>query len=150
MNKQILNVIKKYEGKQGSAIPILQEVQEIEGYISNDTIRDISEHTGIPSAELYGIVTFYSMFRLEPQGRHIIRICKGTACHVSGADTLASMLRTLLELPEDKNTTEDACFTLMEVACLGCCSLAPVIMIDEDTYGKLSSDKLAKILDKYE
>jgi NADH-quinone oxidoreductase subunit E len=90
------------------------------------------------------------MFRLKPQGRHIIRICKGTACHVSGADTLGSMLRTLLELPEEENTTDDGRFTLMEVACLGCCSLAPVIMVNEDTYGKLSSDKLAKILDKYE
>jgi len=150
MNKQILNVIKKYKGVRGAAIPILQEVQEIEGYISQDSIREISELTGIPSAELFGIVTFYSMFRLKPQGRHIIRICKGTACHVSGADTLSSMLRTLLELPEEENTTDDGRFTLMEVACLGCCSLAPVIMINEDTYGKLASDKLEKILDKYE
>ncbi|MEA2077904.1 MAG: NADH-quinone oxidoreductase subunit NuoE [Candidatus Marinimicrobia bacterium] len=150
MNNNILNVIKKYEGKQGSAIPILQEVQEIEGYISKDSIRNISELTGLPSAELYGIVTFYSMFRLKPQGRHIIRICKGTACHVSGADILGIMLRALLELPEDEITTEDGRFTLLEVACLGCCSLAPVIMVNEDTYGKLSSDKLEKILDKYE
>ncbi len=150
MNKKILNVINKYEGLKGSAIPILQEVQEIEGYISKDTIREITEHTGIPSAELYGIATFYSMFRLKPQGRHIIRVCKGTACHVSGADNLASMLRTLLELPAGENTTDDGRFTLLEVACLGCCSLAPVIMINEDTYGKLASDKLAKILDKYE
>ncbi len=150
MNNEILNVIKKYEGLPGSAIPILQEVQEIEGYISKDTIRDITEHTGIPSAELYGIATFYSMFRLKPQGRHTIRICKGTACHVSGADTLSSALRTLLKLPENENSTEDGKFTLLEVACLGCCSLAPVIMINDNTYGKLSSDKLAKILDKYE
>jgi len=150
MNNEILNVIKKYEGLPGSAIPILQEVQEIEGYISKDIIKDITEHTGIPSAELYGIVTFYSMFRLKPQGRHTIRICKGTACHVSGADTLSSALRTLLKLPENENTTDDGKFTLLEVACLGCCSLAPVIMIDDNTYGKLSSDKLAKILDKYE
>lgn len=150
MNNNIIDVIKKYEGMKGSAIPILQEVQEIEGYISKDTIREISEGTGIPSAELYGIVTFYSMFRLKPQGRHTIRICKGTACHVSGADTLGSALRTLLELPESENTTDDGRFTLLEVACLGCCSLAPVIMINETTYGKLSSDKLAKILEKYE
>lgn len=150
MNKQILKVINKYEGLKGSAIPILQEVQEIEGYISKDTIREITEHTGIPSAELYGIVTFYSMFRLKPQGRHIIRVCKGTACHVSGADNLASMLKTLLDLADGESTTDDGRFTLLEVACLGCCSLAPVIMINEDTYGKLASDKLAKILDKYE
>ncbi len=150
MNNEILKVIKKYEGKKGSAIPILQEVQEIEGYISKDTIRDITEHTGIPSAELYGIVTFYSMFRLKPQGRHIIRVCKGTACHVSGADNIASMLNTVLKLPEGESTTEDGRFTLVEVACLGCCSLAPVIMVNEDTYGKVESDKLKKILDKYE
>jgi NADH-quinone oxidoreductase subunit E len=150
MNNEILKVIKKYEGKRGSGIPILQEVQEIEGYISKDSIRDISELTGIPSAELYGIVTFYSMFRLKPQGRHIIRVCKGTACHVSGADNVASMLNTLLKLPEGESTTEDGRFTLVEVACLGCCSLAPVIMVNEDTYGKVASDKLEKILEKYE
>jgi NADH-quinone oxidoreductase subunit E len=150
MNNEILDVIKKYEGKRGSGIPILQDVQAIEGFISKDSIRYISEHTGIPSAELYGIVTFYSMFRLKPQGRHIIRVCKGTACHVSGADNIASMLNTLLKLPEGESTTEDGRFTLVEVACLGCCSLAPVIMVNEDTYGKVASDKLEKILDKYE
>lgn len=150
MNNNIIEIIQKYEGKQGSAIPILQEVQAIEGYISKDTIREISEGTGIPSAELYGIVTFYSMFRLEPQGRNIIRICKGTACHVSGADNLGSMLKTLLDLKDGASTTKDGRFTLLEVACLGCCSLAPVMMVNEETYGKLTSDKLEKILDKYE
>lgn len=150
MNNNIIQIIQKYEGKQGSAIPILQEVQAIEGYISKDTIREISEGTGIPSAELYGIVTFYSMFRLEPQGRNIIRICKGTACHVSGADNLGSMLKTLLDLKDGASTTKDGRFTLLEVACLGCCSLAPVMMVNEETYGKLTSDKLEKILDKYE
>lgn len=149
MKNNILDVIKKYEGMKGSAIPILQEVQEIEGYISNDSIRYISEMTGIPSAELYGIATFYSMFRLKPQGRHTIRTCKGTACHVSGADTLAAAIRTRLSLPENENTTEDGRFTLLEVACLGCCSLAPVIMIDDTTYGKLTIGKLAGILDSY-
>ena len=150
MNNTILDIIKKYEGVRGAAIPILQEVQGIEGYLSRDTIRYISEQTGIPSAELYGIATFYSMFRLKPQGRHLIRICKGTACHVSGADTLDSALRTQLKLRAGETTTDDGKFTLLEVACLGCCSLAPVIMIDEDTYGKMATDKLSKILDKYE
>jgi NADH-quinone oxidoreductase subunit E len=150
MNNNIIEIIQKYEGKQGSAIPILQEVQAIEGYISKDTIREISEGTGIPSAELYGIVTFYSMFRLEPQGRNIIRICKGTACHVSGADNLGSMLKTVLDLKDGASTTKDGRVTLLVVACLGCCSLAPVMMVNEETYGKLTSDKLEKILDKYE
>lgn len=149
MNNTIIDVIKKYEGIKGSAIPILQEVQEIEGYISNDTIREISAVTGIPSAELYGIATFYSMFRLKPQGRHTIRTCKGTACHVSGADTIASAIRTHLKLPENEDTTDDDRFTVLEVACLGCCSLAPVIMIDDTTYGKLTIGKLARILDSY-
>ncbi|MFA6618369.1 MAG: NADH-quinone oxidoreductase subunit NuoE [Candidatus Neomarinimicrobiota bacterium] len=151
MNKEkILKIIQKYEGKKGSAIPILQEVQESEGYISKDAIRYISDHRAIPSAELYGIVTFYSMFRLKPEGRHTIRVCKGTACHVSGADNISSMLQTLLDLPTGENTTDDGRFTLLEVACLGCCSLAPAIMIDDDTYGKVESDKLEKILAKYE
>ncbi|MDZ7821661.1 MAG: NAD(P)H-dependent oxidoreductase subunit E [Candidatus Marinimicrobia bacterium] len=114
------------------------------------SLRYISEKTNIPAAELFGIATFYSMFRLKPQGRHLIRTCKGTACHVSGADTLATAIRTYLNLQETENTTDDGRFTLLEVACLGCCSLAPVVMIDDTTYGKLSAEKIIRILNTYD
>ncbi len=143
-------IITKYRNIQGNAIPILQELQEKEGYLSEASLRYISEKTNIPAAELFGIATFYSMFRLKPQGRHLIRTCNGTACHVSGADTLAAAIRTHLNLRETENTTDDGRFTLLEVACLGCCSLAPVVMIDDTTYGKLSAEKIIRILNTYD
>lgn len=142
-------IAAKYKDKPGSAIPILQEIQKAEGYINPESLRYISEKTGIPAAELWGIATFYSMFHLEARGRHVIRVCKGTACHVSGADNLASAIRTHLGLTEEKITSDDGLFTIEEVACLGCCSLAPVMMIDDAVYGKLTFRKALSILNKY-
>jgi len=141
--------IEKYRGKPGILIPLLQEVQEILGYLSKDAMRYIAKRMEIPAAEIYGVATFYSMFKLRPQGKHIIRICKGTACHVSDADGIKEALKNALQLEGDQDTTVDMNFTLMEVACLGCCSLAPVIMIDDTTYGKLSPDGIPKILERY-
>ncbi len=143
-------ILKKFEGRKGVTIPLLQEVQELEGYLSKETMRYVSDKSGIRIAEMYGVATFYSMFRLRPQGRHIIRVCKGTACHVSGATALYKAIRNQLKLSDMEDTTEDGRFTLMEVACLGCCSLAPVVMVDDNTHGKLTADSIAGILNKYE
>lgn len=134
---------------KGMLIPLLQKVQELEGYLAIDTIRYISKKTGINSAEIYGVATFYTMFRLKPQGKNVIRICKGTACHVSGANLVLNTIRNELNLSVDEETTADGVFTVMEVACLGCCSLAPVIMINKDTHGKLTTEKIADVLTKY-
>lgn len=142
-------ILYRYRGKKGILIPLLQEVQELEGYLSSDTMRYISAKTDIPVAEIYGVATFYSMFRLKEQGKHIIRICKGTACHVSDAQSIKDALIQNLKLGPGEDTTEDFLFTLVEVACLGCCSLAPVIMIDDQTYGKLTPDAIPGILEKY-
>ena len=149
--KKINIVIDKFIGRKGILIPLLQEIQDIEKYLSKETMRFVAERTGIKLAEIYGVATFYSMFRLKPQGDHVIRICKGTACHVSNANEIMDSVRnnlTFANLEED--TTSDGKFTLMEVACLGCCSLAPVIMIDDDTFGKLTPESISKILKKYD
>lgn len=138
-----------YEGKKGSLIPLLQAAQNLEGYLSRPVLKRISERMRVPAAEIYGVVTFYSMFRLEPQGKHIIRVCKGTACHVSDADGIKDTLVETLRLEEGKVTTADMQFTLMEVACLGCCSLSPVIMIDDQTFGKLTPEAIPGILDRF-
>ena len=148
--KMIRKIIDKYTGKKGILIPLLQEVQKEENYLSESSMRYISEQTGIRLSEIYGVATFYTMFRLKPQGKNVIRVCKGTACHVSGANSIAQSIRNKLNLTEEKDTTDDGLFTLMEVACLGCCSLAPVIMINDDTYGKLTPESVIKILNKYE
>jgi len=143
-------IIERYKGVKGATIPLLQDLQAIEGYLKRETMQYASDQTGIKIADMYGVATFYSMFRLKPQGRHIIRVCKGTACHVSGAETIFHAVQSHLNLNELEDTTDDGRYTLVEVACLGCCSLAPVMMINEDTYGKLTPDSVGKILDRYE
>ncbi len=147
--KTIDEIINNYIGKKGALIPLLQEIQKVEKYLSPETMKYVSEKTGIKLAEIYGVVTFYTMFRLKPQGDHVIRVCKGTACHVSDADTILTSVKSELNLQGENDTTEDGKFTIMVVACLGCCSLAPVIMIDDNTYGKLTSDSIKKILKTY-
>jgi len=143
-------LIAKYRDKKGALIPLLQEIQMSENYISRESMKFVSEQFGVKIAEIYGVTTFYSMFRLHPVGKHIIRVCKGTACHVSGIDNIIFQLRTLLKLENGMETTEDNMFTLMEVACLGCCSLAPAMMIDDKTYGNLTIDGLEKIVANHE
>ncbi len=149
MSANLKEIVAKYHNKKGTLIPILQEVQRAQGYLSRETIKTISELTDIKVAEIYGVATFYSMFRLKPQGKYTIRICKGTACHVSGAKTILEALKDTLNLGPDDDTTEDNLFTILEVACLGCCSLAPVIMIEDKTYGKLTSAKIPEIIDAF-
>ncbi|MCB5230292.1 MAG: NADH-quinone oxidoreductase subunit NuoE [Candidatus Cloacimonas sp.] len=149
LRKQLERIIFKYEFVNGSLIPMLQEIQELEGYLSKETMKMVSDISGIGVADIFGVATFYTVFRLKPQGKHTIRICKGTACHVSNADLILTTLRNELDLEEGEDTTADNKFTLFEVACLGCCSLAPVIMIDNTTYGKLDPQKISEILASY-
>lgn len=146
---QLDEILEMYRGKPGILIPLLQDVQNLLGYLPKDAMRYIAQKMNIPAADIFGVATFYSMFKLKPQGKHIIRICKGTACHVSDADSILKALRELLGLDNGEDTTVDMMFTLMEVACLGCCSLAPVIMIDDTTFGKLNADMLPGILDRF-
>ncbi len=138
-------VFREYEGKAGSVISILQKAQDLYGYLSLDVLRTIADRTGVKRAKVYGIATFYTQFRLKPVGRHIILQCQGTACHVNGSKAVSSALCEELGIsPGD--TTEDGMFTLEDVACLGCCSLAPVIMIDGEAYGKLTPDSARQIV----
>ncbi|MDA3812947.1 MAG: NADH-quinone oxidoreductase subunit NuoE [Candidatus Cloacimonetes bacterium] len=142
--------INKFIGKKGILIPLLQNAQDIEGYLSKDLMSYVSEKTGIKLAHIYGVATFYTMFRLKPQGKHIIRVCKGTACHVSDANSIMKEVNKQLDLTNEEDTTKDGKFTVMSVACLGCCSLAPVIMVGDNTHGRLTPDSIGKILKKYE
>ncbi|MCF7858410.1 MAG: NADH-quinone oxidoreductase subunit NuoE [Candidatus Cloacimonetes bacterium] len=146
---EIDNAINKFVGKKGILIPLLQTIQNIESYLSLEVMRYVAEKTGTKLAHIYGVATFYTMFRLKPQGKHIIRVCQGTACHVSGAKTIMSEIMDQLKLSADQDTTNDGLFTVMPVACLGCCSLAPVIMVDDQTHGKLTPDSIKNILKKY-
>lgn len=135
--KELDGIIKKYGKEFSSTIPILQEIQERYRYLPYEALEYINKKTGIPATNLYGVATFYTQFRLSPVGKHIIKVCHGTACHVSGANSVSESLSESLDVSEG-GTTEDGLYTLESVACLGCCSLAPVIMIDNITYGRLN------------
>lgn len=133
---------------QSSVIPLLQLVQEREGYISPQRVRAIARYTRTPESQIYGVATFYAQFRFQPQGKHVIRLCQGTACHVQGADAILEHLKEKLAV-EEGGTTQDGLFTLEVVRCLGCCSLAPVMMIDHHTYGRLTRRTVDKVLAEY-
>ncbi|MFA7229340.1 MAG: NADH-quinone oxidoreductase subunit NuoE [Melioribacteraceae bacterium] len=134
--------------QSGSLIPLLQTAQDSYGYIPEKIIYYISELVNIPAADIYGVITFYSQFRLKPLGKNLIRICEGTACHVNGSKSVLSALQDELGITVGE-TTEDGIFSLQSVACLGCCSLAPVIMINGATHGNLNRDKLKKVIRRY-
>jgi NADH-quinone oxidoreductase subunit E len=138
-------LIEKYKNKKGNLIPLLQGAQDIYGYLPYDVFIKLSEETGIELNEMYGVATFYTQFRLNPVGKHIIKVCHGTACHVQDAGTITESLEDALKI-KDGETTEDDLFTLESVACLGCCSLAPVLMVDGTIYGKLTGKKAVKII----
>ena len=138
-------VLDEYEGVKGSLIAILQKAQEIYGYLPEDVIGYISERTGIAPARIFGVATFYAQFRLKPVGKYLIMLCQGTACHVSGSELISSAITDELGI-EDGDTTEDGLFSLKHVACLGCCSLSPVMMINDQTYSTLTPDKTKKVL----
>jgi len=138
-------LIEKYKNKKGNLIPLLQGTQQIYGYIPKSAFYKISEETGLNISDMYGVATFYAQFRLKPVGKHIIKVCHGTACHVQNANSITEALQESLGV-KDGDTTEDRLFTLESVACLGCCSLAPVMMIDEETYGKLTGKEAVNII----
>jgi NADH-quinone oxidoreductase subunit E len=133
---------------RGALIPILQQVQAEIGYLPPPVMERIAERAGVSPARVFGVASFYSQFRLEPVGRHIVRVCHGTACHVQGAGAVTEAICSELGV-EDGGTTDDGKFTVEAVACLGCCSLAPVIMIDEETFGRLTPDQAREIVRNY-
>ena len=139
------DTLVQYAPVKGSLITILQKTQEIYGYIPIDAVYHIAEKTGSTPAKVLGVATFYSQFRFQAVGKYLIMLCKGTACYVNGADRIAEAVKEELGIG-DNETTADGLFRLSLVSCLGCCSLAPVMMINEDTYGSLTPDKVKKIL----
>lgn len=142
-------VFKRYKDVvNGALIPVLQDAQDVYGYLPVSVLEVISTHLEVPISQVYGVVTFYAQFHLDPRGKHIVRTCQGTACHVRGAGKILDALKESLGIPPGK-ATEDLQFTLETVACIGACGLAPVIMVDQDTHGRLTPLAIPDILDKY-
>jgi NADH-quinone oxidoreductase subunit E len=132
----------------GELIPILQKIQEAYGYLPPSVMMAVSSRTGIAASRIYGVATFYEQFHLEPHGRHTIKCCRGTACHVKGGRDIIRATRRILGV-EEGETTEDMRFTFETVACLGTCFLGPVMMVNNDYYGHLASNKVRDILKRY-
>lgn len=147
--EQIDGIVGKYKGDSSAIIPILQDIQELLGYVPKDSIAYVAEKLVVSPAKIYGIVTFYAQFRLKPLGKHIIMLCEGTACHVNGAKLISGAITDELGI-RGGETTPDGLFTLEKVACIGCCSLSPVMVIGEETYAKLTPDNTRKIIKEYQ
>jgi len=141
-------IIEKYNYDVSELIAVLHDTQAKYNYLPKEALEIISEKLKVPLPDVYQIATFYKAFSLEPRGKHHIRVCLGTACHVRGAQRVMESVERTLGI-KNNETTEDGMFTLESVNCLGCCALGPVIVIDKDYHGKLNSSKVEKILKKY-
>lgn len=146
---QLVELIRPFKGQTGATIPVLQAIQTNLGYLPPESFDIIEQEIGLPASKAYGVATFYAQFRMTPMGKNLIKVCDGTACHVNGSETIALAVRNHLGLSEEQDTTEDKVFTVEEVACLGCCSLAPVLMIGDTTYGNLNMERTREILDEF-
>jgi NADH-quinone oxidoreductase subunit E len=138
-----------FAGEEGKLIPLLQQAQLEDGYLRRERLVQIQRESGIPLTQIYGVATFFAQFRFKPVGKFLIRVCHGTACHVSGADDLTAACQKHLAI-DNGGTTPDRLFSLETVACLGCCSLAPAVMINQATFGNLSPSGLVKILKRFQ
>ena len=148
IEKKFNEIIEKYKNVQGALIPVLHEVQELYGYLPMDVQKKVSEGLNIPLAEIYGVVTFYTQFSLTPKGKYKISMCMGTACYVKGAGAILDKFKEKLFIDVGE-CTPDGKFSLEACRCIGACGLAPVLMVNEDVYGKLTVDDVDSILEKY-
>ena len=142
-------ILEEYKTQKGAVIPILQRAQDIYGYLPKDVLASIAKKTGIPISQLYGVVTFYAQFNLERRGRHLVRICDGTACHVRGAPKIVEGISDAYNL-EPGGSDPEYKYTLEIVYCLGSCGLAPIAVVDDQVYGQTTSEKLIEQLHQLE
>lgn len=147
--QKVVDIISSYKLKKGPLMPILNEIQDSFGYLPRFALEEVSRELDMPLAEIYGVATFYSRFTLKPRGEHTINVCLGTACYVKGAQNIFNKLVEELNVKGSGDTTEDGKFTLEATRCLGCCGLAPVMMIDGEVYGRLVPEEVPNILKKY-
>ena len=144
----LAQVIDELKNEPGALMPIMQRAQDIFGYLPEDVQNIIAKGLDIPVSDVYGVATFYAQFNLEPKGKYIISVCRGTACYVKGAQLVLDKLEEVLGVPAG-STTPDGMFTLNATRCLGACGLAPVIMVNDDVYGRLTPEQVAGIIAKY-
>lgn len=145
--EKVCEIIERYNNDSSKLVPILQAVQEEYRYLPEDVMYYVATSLGIPSAQVYGVATFYSHFALTPKGKYLIKVCDGTACHVKKSIPILEALMKRLKLNEDKMTTPDMLFTVETVSCLGACGLAPVLVINEEVHGLMTPESTIALLD---
>lgn len=150
IEKKCQRILDKYRKENGSVISVLQDMQEVFGYINEDAVNWFSEKMNVPASSFYGVATFYSQFYLKPRGRNIVIACCGTACHVKGSEAVINRMRAEMGIAEGEDTTSDGHFTLENVACVGACSIAPVVIVNKKVYGGVNPDKASAILKDYD
>lgn len=149
MNEVLKSIMERYQGRKQELIPILQDVQEKYTYLPEHVIREIAKATHVPESHVYGVATFYAQFRFTPRGRIHVQACRGTACHVNGAPTILQKIKKQIGINEGE-TSEDLAYSLETVACIGACSLAPCVMINNEVKAKLNSKKVKELFSKEE
>jgi len=147
-SSRIVDILAKYPAERASLIPVLQDIQQDLGYLSQEVINELERRMGISANEIYGVATFYTQFRFSPPGEHTILSCQGTACHVRGGSQLLKKLEQRLGITAGQ-TTKDGKFDLERVACLGCCALAPVVAVDGKVHAQVTANKIPSILSRY-
>jgi NADH-quinone oxidoreductase subunit E len=145
---QMKHILAQHPMERGSLIPFLQDIQDNFGYLSKEAVDRLEQATGISANEIYGVATFYTQFRFSPPGKHTIRVCQGTACHVRGGREILNEVKRELKI-EAGETTADGNFDLQRVACLGCCALAPVVVVDDKVYARMTVKKISSVLSEY-
>lgn len=148
LEEKLKTILSESQDGKEALIPLLQKVQGELGYVPEEAVFGISEKLGVPASEVFGVLTFYAQFRLEPQGRNVIRVCRGTACHVRGGVSVRRALERKLGI-EPGQTTPDMEYSLETVACIGACALAPTMVINEQVYGQMSAKKVEDLLVEY-
>jgi len=148
LEEHLTGILGEFDGRPEELIPMLQRVQRALGYLPEGALLEIAQSTGLPAARVFGVATFYAQFRLQPVGKYIVKVCRGTACHVSGSDVILEDIQNHLQVsPGD--TTEDRLFTLETVACFGCCALAPVVVVNDLVYALMTPAKTRDLLERY-
>jgi NADH-quinone oxidoreductase subunit E len=149
LSDELTEIIAEYKGERGALIPILQKVQEKFGYLPEETIAEVGKACGMSESEVFGVASFYAQFYFTARGKHIVKVCLGTACHVRGGEQLLDEIKRDLHV-ESGGTTDDRKFSLERVACFGSCALAPVLVVDKDVYGRMTVSKAKETLTRYE
>ena len=149
MASKVAAIIQKYDGDKGQLVSMLQDIQTEHHYLPKDALDEVVTLLGVPASQVYSVATFFKAFSLTPRGRHLIKVCLGTACHVRGAAKVVEKMEIDLGVKRTE-TTPDRRYTLETVNCVGCCALGPMVMIDEKYHGQITSDKVSPLLAKYE